>query len=349
VSIPTTTFRLKLPPVLTRWLAVGLLLAACGGTQPTPVATASPHTPGPLGDTWFGHGATWRQPGGPQPSPRYSASLAYDIARNDFVLFGGQFGGASYDETWTFDGQTWQRRIPAHKPPPRRDAAMAYDPSLQLVVLYGGVIPDSAEGREAADTWTWDGTDWRQVTADNDGPRYRDGARMVTAGKDVILFGGHVSNVRYFGDAWTLNGSRWVRADHNPSPAGRGDAAVAWNADDSSLLVIGGLGIRPDAGPGNLGLPLADGWSLKAGSWSQLTGSGPPALYDANAMWDQARHSVVVMFGMSCPNPVNDAWSWNGSAWLRSTVPISARWGAATAVDTNGNVLVFGGDDETGC
>jgi hypothetical protein len=226
---------------------------------------------------------------------------------------------------------------------------MAYDPSLRRVVLYGGLVPDAAEGSEAADTWTWDGSDWTSVSGDNNGPRFRDGARMVTAGDHVILFGGHVGNLRYFGDAWTFDGSTWVRLDHGPAPPGRGDAAVAWDEDDSSLLVFGGLGLRPDAGPGNLGVPLLDAWSLKTGTWSRLSVAGPPALYDAGAVWDAATHSAVVMLGMSCPRPVNDAWAWSGSAWTRSKLPIPARWAAATAADAKGDVLVFGGSDEEGC
>ncbi len=334
--------------MVARWLLALIVLASCGGTEPSG-ATVTPHVAGPLGDTWIGHGGSWRQIGGTHPSPRYAASLAYDAARHDFVLFGGHSNSASYDETWTFDGTAWKHDAPAHKPQPRRDAAMAYDPSRRVVVLYGGLVADAAEGHEASDTWTWDGSDWSEVSADNHGPRLRYGAGMVTAANQVILFGGHVFNTEYFADAWTLAGSNWVRLDHGPAPAGRGNAAVAWNEDDSSLFVYGGLGIRAGAGPGNLGVPLTDAWSLKAGAWSQVTAAGPPALYDASAVWDSAAHSVLVMLGMSCPQPVNDAWAWNGSKWTHSALPVPARWGAAAAQDANGTVLVFGGDDEAGC
>jgi len=334
--------------VIARWLIAALLLAACGGAGPGTAPVAS-RTPGPVADTWLSHGSTWRQIAGPHPSARYAAAMAYDAARRDFVLFGGQFGGVSYDETWTFDGKNWTRRNPAHKPPPRRDAAMAYEPSRQIVVMYGGLIPDSAEGAEASDTWTWDGTDWTEVSNDNSGPRVRGGARMVSARDHVVLFGGHVYNVKYFGDAWTLDGSNWIRIDHDPTPAGRGDAAVAWNPDESSLFVFGGLGIRANAGPGNLGIALQDAWSLNGVKWTDLKTAGPPATYDANSIWDASSHSVVLLFGMVCPNPVADAWSWNGSGWKRSSLPVPARWSAAVAQDSNGDVLVFGGDDESGC
>ena len=335
--------------MLARLLLAAILLGACGGASPSGQLAQTPRVPGPLGDTWLGHGTSWRQATGDHPPARYAAGLAYDAGRKNFVLFGGQSGSVSYDDTWTFDGAAWTLMTPAHKPRPRRDPAMAYDPALGRVVLYGGVIPDGNEGSEAADTWTWDGNDWSMVSGDNHGPRYRDGARMATTGDGVILFGGHIGNVTYFGDAWSFDGATWTRVDDGPGPAGRGDAAVAWNPLESSLLVYGGLGLRAGAGPGNIGVPLTDGWSLKDGTWSRLTGAGPPALYDANTMWDERNQAVVLLFGMSCPEPRNDAWVWSGGPWIQARIPVPARWAAALARDGEGNVLVFGGDDEAGC
>jgi len=190
---------------------------------------------------------------------------------------------------------------------------MAYDPKHQVVVLYGGLIPDQFEGSEAADTWTWNGGDWTEASVGNSGPSYRDGPRMATAGNRVLMFGGHVGNVRYFGDTWTWDGANWSRVDHGPTPQGRGDAAIAWDSDDSSLFVYGGLGIRPDAGPGNLGLALSDAWSMKNGAWVQLPASGRPIAANGNAIWDSMTHRVVVAFGIACPDPITAGWSWDGA------------------------------------
>src|SRR5262249_13006000 len=147
-----------------------LLLTACGAAQTVTIVIKTPHTPGALADTWFGKGSDWKAAPGPHPPARYAAALAYDAARKDFVMFGGQFQSTSFDETWTFDGKSWKQQDPAHKPSARRNAAMAYDPALRVVVLYGGLVAGSGEGSEAADTWTWDGTDWVQVSLSNDGP-----------------------------------------------------------------------------------------------------------------------------------------------------------------------------------
>src|SRR4029077_19870833 len=142
------------------------------------------------------------------------------------------------------------------------DAAMAYDPAHHVVVLYGGLIPDQSEGAEAADTWTWDGTDWTQVGSGPGAPGYRGGPRAVTSSDGLILFGGRSANVKYYGDAWTWNGKKWSRVDRTRTPPGRSAAAVAWTPVDSSLFVFSGTGFRPGAGPGNLGELLGDAWVL---------------------------------------------------------------------------------------
>jgi hypothetical protein len=333
----------------TTLLAIVILLAACGGSQGGAPSSASPRAPGPLGDTWTRDGTTWHRQDVAGPAPRYLAALAYDAPRRDFVLFGGQTAKGTSGETWTFDGTTWTAMIPAHHPPPRRNAAMAYDPSRQVVVLYGGLVPDQGEGREAADTWTWNGADWAQAGSAIGAPGVRQSAGMVTAGDHVVLFGGHIGNIEYFGDAWTWNGATWARIDRDPRPQGRGGAAIAWDRDDSSLFVYGGLGIRQGAGPGNQGLPLGDAWSMKNGAWTQLPTPGRPTAAYESAIWDWNMHRAIVMFGIECPDPVIAGWSWDGSGWSPTQVGVTARWGAAVAQDDKGGALVFGGSDESGC
>ena len=336
--------------MVARWLVGALLLAACGGTPP-PAAAVSPHKPGPLADTWFDNGSTWRQLPGLGPSPRYAASLAYDAARSNFVLFGGQSGATSHNETWTFDGKNWNRRTPAHNPPARREAAMAYDPIRKLVVLYGGLIADAAEGREGADTWTWNGADWTAVAPESNGaPGHREGARMVSTADGVILFGGRIGNVTYFDDAWGWDGTKWSRNDSTPRPPGRAYAAVAWDPLHRSLVVYGGTGFNPAAGIGAQGTPLGDTWVLAGVSWRNPKPPGPPALSFATAIWDRASSHVLLLFGMDCPRPTSDSWAWDGVGWSRvATGKVPPRWGAAVAQDGNGNTLAFGGSDEAGC
>ncbi|TMC70162.1 MAG: hypothetical protein E6J18_10585 [Chloroflexi bacterium] len=328
------------------------LLSGCTGSQATVQSgpTPSSEQPGLKGDTWTWDGASWHREAATGPSSRYLASLAFDAKHKVYVMFGGQTAKGSSDETWTWDGSAWKAASPVHKPPPRRAAGMAYDPAHQVVVLYGGLVEDRNEGDPGGDTWTWDGVDWTQIDVGPGVPGKRDGPQLIAAGNRVVLFGGHYVNVRYFGDAWTWGGKTWSRIDKDPKPPGRGNPAVAWDPSDSSLFVYGGSGFKASAGIGAQGEALGDGWSLTGARWTQLKGSGPPALAYANAIWDAANKRDIVLLGMPCPKPSDSAWAWDGNAWSRLAAPgMSARWGAASAQDADGKALLFGGSDEAGC
>ncbi len=101
------------------------------------------------GDTWLWDGGSWSQQS-PATSPpaRSMASMAFDSALGNLVLFGGSQAGSGapyFSDTWLWDGATWSPFYPpggAH-PPERYAFGMAYDPS-QGVLIYGGLdISDS--------------------------------------------------------------------------------------------------------------------------------------------------------------------------------------------------------------
>jgi len=340
--------------VVARWLLVALLVASCSGsTTAVTTTTPTPHTPGPLGDTWTRDGGAWHLQNVAGPSARYLASLAFDAARSEYVLFGGETGTGTSGETWTFDGARWTERHPAHTPPPRRNAAMAYDAGRKVVVMYGGLIPDQAEGTEGDDTWTWDGTDWTPVGSARGGPGPREGARMVDTPDGVLLFGGRISNIKYYGDVWSFDGARWkLVATNSPTgPPGRASAEVAWDSGHGILLVFGGVGRNVDGGPGAQGVPLADTWVLTPVDWVAAIPTGPPSIAFGDAVWDESTNRVLMLFGISCPRPSNDSWAWEGNVRWSEVGPVAvpARWGAAMAAGAGGSLLVFGGDDQPGC
>src|SRR5262245_33518142 len=55
-------------------------------------------------DTWEYDGTLWRQiyVPGTKPSPRSFHAMTHDRARHVVVLHGGQAGGVSYSDTWTY-------------------------------------------------------------------------------------------------------------------------------------------------------------------------------------------------------------------------------------------------------
>jgi hypothetical protein len=96
------------------------------------------------------------------PPPLQAASMAYDAAVGNVVLFGGLGLRDLLNDTWMWDGRTWIHQKPASSPPARVSASMAYDAARGKLVLFGGTGEHETRenGLQLNDTWTWDGTTW---------------------------------------------------------------------------------------------------------------------------------------------------------------------------------------------
>ncbi len=108
--------------------------------------------------------------GAKQPAARDATVMASDDANRTIVLFGGEETGGSANDTWTWNGSEWTQVHPRNSPPARgvedESAMMTYDTKLGVDVLYGGPIGNPQES--LGDTWTWNGTNWTEVS--NNGP-----------------------------------------------------------------------------------------------------------------------------------------------------------------------------------
>src|ERR1051326_5430903 len=76
---------------------------------------------GLFNDTWVWDGASWTQKSpANSPTPRAAYAMAYDAARGQVVLFGGQDALNHFvNDTWVWDGTTWAQKSPANSPKAR--------------------------------------------------------------------------------------------------------------------------------------------------------------------------------------------------------------------------------------
>ncbi len=186
------------------------------------------------GDTWKFLGGTWTQLSPVNaPSARGWASLTYDAADHEVLLFGGCAPGyVSLGDTWTFKGGLWTQVFPPLQPSPRCDQQdLAYDPSLGYTVLYGG----TDNGTMLGDTWSFLGGVWTPVTTAVF-PSARTSNSMVDdpAVGGVIIFGGTVgcnsceANSTYIFGPWAPSPlSVTLAATPNPADAGSNVSAQA--------------------------------------------------------------------------------------------------------------------------
>jgi galactose oxidase-like protein len=130
------------------------------------------------------------------PSTRDGASMAYDPATGQLVLFGGRDDSDNaFSDTWVWNGSSWAEASTSG-PSPGVDGSMAYDSGTGQLVLFGG-YGDIA----LSDTWTWNGTGWVEQTPAASPPA-RSSAAMAYDPGTGQLFGGQDNAARFLNDTW---------------------------------------------------------------------------------------------------------------------------------------------------
>ena len=93
------------------------------------------------------------------PVPRNTHALAYDPDTDRVVLFGGDNGLVSLDDTWIYDyGANRWTRVETDVHPSARDyGQLAYDRDSRRMVLFGGLYWENSEEILCEpETWTFD-------------------------------------------------------------------------------------------------------------------------------------------------------------------------------------------------
>jgi hypothetical protein len=224
-----------------------------------------------LNDTWTWDGQAWVEQY-PQHSPpaRQGASLAYDAARRQVVLFGGNAGIDALADTWVWDGQQWTEQAPPSSPPARFRAKMAYDGVQQRVVLFGGMeLGQPGPPQSLHDTWTWDGRSWTQAMDGTMPLRVNILAMMaeMTAdeGRGTILLVGTVDCTTGISPCggngtWVWDGTTWVEQQTATTPTAA-LAGMTYDGTRQTVVLFGGPGCSAMS---------CNGWAWDGHTWNKF-------------------------------------------------------------------------------
>ncbi len=234
---------------------------------------------------------------------RMGHAVAYDVARQRVVLFGGAADGEPSDQTWEYDGVRWIHRETPVSPPPLWGHSMAYDAARQRVLLHGGGSPAGANMR----TWEYDGVTWREVVTDTSLPALTL-HRMVydTSRQRVILFGG-MGLQGYSHQTWVYDGVDWRDLSPSVSPPARCAYGMVYDEARDRVVVFGGS---------NLAGYLNDTWELDGDNWVAAGGYPRPAGREATMTYDAVRERVVLFGGWTAAGAVGDTWEFDGFEWI---------------------------------
>ncbi|HEY2598854.1 MAG TPA: kelch repeat-containing protein [Candidatus Dormibacteraeota bacterium] len=264
--------------------AHGLMVIFGGETGPSPA----------LNETWTWDGKTWvRENPAASPSARRDVAMAYDEAHHDVVLFGGDInatrGLAAVNDTWTWNGSTWQQMHPEHAPS-TGGGEMAFDPITRTVLLFRLTQSNGSE------TWSWNGSDWKLVYSGG-GPSDTSGT-MASDGQQLLVFGGTGSPVggRYLTQTWAWDGSRWSLLNPKVNLPLLGHASGAYDPARGRLVALTG-----------------DTWTWDGANWSRQH----PALQPLSIgyMVYMASLHEVVSWGETSSSTDNEMFGWDGANW----------------------------------
>ncbi|MBA2540403.1 MAG: hypothetical protein H0V17_12255, partial [Deltaproteobacteria bacterium] len=168
------------------------------------------------------------------------------------ILFGGlDVSDDPSDDTYAWDGTSWETLSPATRPEPRAFHAMAFDYVRGELVMFGGDGIDN----QTSDTWVFkkdeSGMDTWEPRAGGPIGRSNLGMAWNQPRGAIVMFGGLAKSSRPQ-DTWEWNGTSWTQLELDFSPPGRASHALSSSRD--GVLLFGGRAGRTS---------LTDTWELR--------------------------------------------------------------------------------------
>jgi hypothetical protein len=160
-----------------------------------------------LDDLWAWDGNAWAEiaPSTETPGGRVNFGLIYDVSAAQTVVFGGAADSSAsslFDDTWVFQGSSWEAPSLATAPSARAGAGFAYDVDRGIGILFGGMQAGSGY---LADTWAWNGAWATLATTGSPTARWR-GTMVYDSGRGaMVYFGGAAPPSTYFNETWELS------------------------------------------------------------------------------------------------------------------------------------------------
>jgi hypothetical protein len=280
------------------------------------------------------------------PPGREGASLAYDAARGQVLMFGGSGSAGSMNDTWVKGAGCWTQSEPSVSPPTRDNAAIAFDPVHNLTVMYGGIRHDPGKAVVIlSDTWQWDGVNWIEVHPSPAPVLVAPVGAFDVATSQFVVFG--FNNIGSQPETWTWNGSQWLHVHPSSTPGARTSSSMAYDYSSRKIVLFGGFN---NATGGSL-----DTWTWDGTTWTQQR----PPTSPGGQGWVCGGWPLVLIEASAWPNPVaspsrgNPAtlrtWFWDSNDWKSPTTMHSPpnRLNPECAF-TGSEVVLFGGWGESG-
>lgn len=248
--------------------------------------------------------------------PRRESSLAYDPRHHVVLLFGGTLltaDGTLTNETWAWNGQSWQQQHPLTSPPALQ-GTLVYDGAAQQMLL---LLTQVQNGRAVNQMWSWDGANWHQLHPALLPEVLNASLAYDAASGQLLLFGGETPDIsgqngQLTNATWLWNGATWQMQHPSTAPSPRANAALAYDQARQQIVLFGGLTQQ--------GLS-SETWLWNGTVWQQFqNATAPSTRQNALLVYDQATRQMLLFGGLNAegtrPAP-DDTWELQQSGWSK--------------------------------
>ena len=230
---------------------------------------------------------------------------------------------------------TWKRLHTATSFTARAGFASAYDPVSKKIVLFGGLDSTGQLG----DTWTFDGTTWKQVATS--GPSNRTDAAMAYDGRiHKLVMSGGFQGQAFLNETWLWDGttSTWTQALPRTVPKGATNPILFRDPVSGHVNMFGGY-------QGQFFSRSMYQWT--GTNWKQLNPTTTPYPRAGSVVaYDPIRKNIVLFGGLSDLWVMRNTWTWDGTNWTQEnpmTQPPPLYFTSGGLDEKLGQVIVFSG------
>jgi len=221
-----------------------------------------------------------------------------------------------------------------------------YHPQLKKIILVNGGPDRGKPANDPLELWSWDGTQWTMLSADSQGPVWRNFAGVAYDSKrdKLVVHGGVQDRDSRMEETWEWDGKEWTQFNVQ-GPGYREGAVMAYDEARGKIILFGGANEKFEI--------LGDTWAWDGAQWAQVSTTGPAPRFPSAIVYDPAREKVLLFSGhfVNDNSYINfsDFWVWDGSSWREIIVegekPNSRNIAHMVFDPASEIVLLFGGGD----
>ncbi len=258
--------------------------------------------------------------------------LTYQDSNQTVAYTGGVCTTSSAtDETYEWDGTTWNKITLLSTASRLFGAAAAYNQGAQVLTMFGG---SPIVGLPVSETWLYASAAWVSLSdPSRPGPRSLFAFTTDPVNNTIWMYGG-VDEVNTFSDFWQYTNGDWQEMSAASTPVGCVTPTAAFDTDRSKLVMI-----CADATTGT------NEWDGTA--WKNFTGlkTLPPFHHFASMTYDPSLKKTILFGGFDGANYLDQTWTWDGTSWAQQrNKPAPARALAAMWYDpTLKKTVIYGG------